>query len=483
LYNSWGLETPTLLLLVLGSILSAMKEKEDLAGFLAGLAFLTRYDSALFAILLFTFMAFRGKRIPWRPGLIALGVVLPWLVFAQFYFGSVMPNTLGAKMGKNSVLHYLEASGIAQLNSLWRPVMLNFVRQFQWEPEDTYLGGALAAAVLVGLVSVRRNAYVGLLLLYPLALWLGYSIIGPPAEFTWYLRPAILCVLLLAVLGLSSLVPEGANSKARLAAASLIALAGLCTFPHLMGTQNGRLVGDPNYTGRVGSYAQIADWILEKELDEETLLCTEPGYLTFKTDNPAIDPIGLVTKRDVPKAKNKNEPGLVTWVRHFEPGVVVGSLPLRFRGYATAFASYPHKFVQIRSEVHREHFEELHASFQNASATSSDSSSAEENLIRHPFSWSVGDLTLDEWESWGGRPARKVKRPEDLMLLGQPYEEPVFSLTKSRTGAESPPFLIDFDRLTFRFAGTSPQATVAQLLIQDQIVFEEGPILIKMPRS
>jgi hypothetical protein len=99
LYRFFGLETPFLCALLVGAALAAMAKKTILGAVLVALAFLTRYDAAIFAILYFSLTWIRDRKLPLRAGLLACAIVLPWLGFAQWYFGSVLPNTLGAKNG------------------------------------------------------------------------------------------------------------------------------------------------------------------------------------------------------------------------------------------------------------------------------------------------------------------------------------------------------------------------------------------------
>ena len=118
----FGMEIPFYLMLLFASFRAALDGRRTATGLLVGLAFLTRYDAAVFAVSLFAILLWRNpQRVPWREGLCALGVVAPWLVFAQLYFGSVFPNTLAAKTGEVKTVEYMFASVVRQIYAFLSP--------------------------------------------------------------------------------------------------------------------------------------------------------------------------------------------------------------------------------------------------------------------------------------------------------------------------------------------------------------------------
>lgn len=65
---------------------------------LGALLFLLRIDGILLFILLALGLAVRQRRIPWQDVGLFILLILPWLVFAAFYFGSPIPASLTAKL-------------------------------------------------------------------------------------------------------------------------------------------------------------------------------------------------------------------------------------------------------------------------------------------------------------------------------------------------------------------------------------------------
>lgn len=90
-----GMETPFLFLFLAGAWWSYMKGNPLWTGVFCGLLLWTRIDSVVFVAIMF-FLYFNRPNVLWF--LAGLAIYLPWLVFAQFYFGSVLPFTVTAKI-------------------------------------------------------------------------------------------------------------------------------------------------------------------------------------------------------------------------------------------------------------------------------------------------------------------------------------------------------------------------------------------------
>lgn len=113
-----GMETPLAVALVLGAVVlltdptggwAHRPGRLAAASVLAGLAVLTRLDTAVVLAVWFAAWAWAARREPLehRPPLAAwaaasvpgIALVVPWLVWKLAYYGSVLPNTLTAKSG------------------------------------------------------------------------------------------------------------------------------------------------------------------------------------------------------------------------------------------------------------------------------------------------------------------------------------------------------------------------------------------------
>lgn len=92
-----GMETPLLLLFMTASLYCMVKGKDTWAGLFCGLLLWTRIDSATWVGLLALYTWWFRRGFPIKLVVTCALVYLPWLIFAQFYFGSIIPYTILAK--------------------------------------------------------------------------------------------------------------------------------------------------------------------------------------------------------------------------------------------------------------------------------------------------------------------------------------------------------------------------------------------------
>ena len=477
LHLLWGLETAFYVGLLLGAVLALTRGRDVLAGVLAALAFLTRYDAALFAIVLFAFLTVARRRVPWRSGIIASCIVAPWLIFAQVYFGSVMPNTLGAKLGETGFTNYLLESGKRQLEYAWTP-LFNHVGPRTLVP--TWVLHALSIAIGLGVViavarPLRRFPMCGVLWVFTLVLWLGYALIGPPIAFNWYLLPGAIALLLLGLLGWSTLVSRPSVRHATGWAVLLVVSLTLFSLPRALGNDVDRNTENWVYRGRVEAYAEIAEWIDANGLNDLAVLTSEPGYLTYLTSNPAVDAAGLVTKGVYFHGDQERRTSMRDLIDRYEPGLMIASFPHVAQGYMLAYSALPTCRLLIRREVFDERFESLEAAFKAPQVVPKRAAP-----LHHPFAIDVDHFNRAEWERLGAI-LPVITATFQVRIDRKPVNEEILLVGKQCAGAATPPFLIDFDRLEFRFYATDPLASVAQLVIDGQVVLQQGGRVRKPP--
>jgi len=202
-----GLETSLFVLLVLASVLLAEETREPkrafAVGVLASLAALTRLDGLLVYGLVGLMALVRGVRERrMRPvfamALPALLLLLPWLVFAQLYYGDILPNTFYAKSASHP----------------WPLQGLHYVGLFLLAYAPLTLG-------LLALLRARRRPHLRLWLVVTLS-WFAYvSWVGGDFMFARFCLPVAPLLLLGLEDRLSQLEPL------RLAALAGLMMAGL----------------------------------------------------------------------------------------------------------------------------------------------------------------------------------------------------------------------------------------------------------------
>jgi hypothetical protein len=92
-----GMESGVAVLLGLFVVDALASGREALAGFLLGLALWNKLDAALLAAALAGATLLVARRFPYRTAGAAFLTVLPWWIFASFYFGSPIPQSFLAK--------------------------------------------------------------------------------------------------------------------------------------------------------------------------------------------------------------------------------------------------------------------------------------------------------------------------------------------------------------------------------------------------
>ncbi|MEM9599225.1 MAG: hypothetical protein AAGD06_33460, partial [Acidobacteriota bacterium] len=421
----------------------------------------------------------------------------------QLYFGSPLPNTLGAKSADIGFVDYLAGSLERQYLLLFDPLMR--LGPWRWVSAHVDLHGVLVFLLVLGLLAalVRGAMAVprilrgprledgaegegaadgvspgGALTLAPLGLfavllWLGYAVIGPPVVHTWYQVPPVLALLALSLATwgrwLGRVVPGTVAAVAAIAGLGLAAVL----VPTTMARQAEPLVTGAGYW-RIHAYDQFADWIEDHGMEDTTLFTREPGYLTYRTRQSVIDGAGLVTpgiffhgpedrRTDLPELFDERRPELA----------ILSSRVARQPGYITSdhlpvVHAQPIRTLWMRRDAFSERFDGLYESWLGRTYLADEDVSPLANVDFEPGPPPPGWAWLGGWR--GGRPL------ENLVFEGRPVEGGYLQTYGEDTTETiwSHPFPIDFDQLHFRFAANHPTLTVAQLFVDGQLVFEIG---------
>lgn len=92
-----GMEECFILLLMCISFAACVRKWEMLAAVALGMLLLTKLDTTVWFACLLAANTLHLKRLPTRLPLIAVCVAMPWFVYAQLNFGSIIPHTIAAK--------------------------------------------------------------------------------------------------------------------------------------------------------------------------------------------------------------------------------------------------------------------------------------------------------------------------------------------------------------------------------------------------
>jgi hypothetical protein len=319
-----GMEAYLFAFLLLLSVSLFLDERYYFAGFGVGLLFLTRGEGVLVLFVLVTAALFSDwieeKSIEIeslrKPLKLAVGFGIPvclWFVYAQFTFGSFLPNTLAAKQAQRQ-------------STLWRPFLQRLIQE--WMPlwGRSFKLGSLPffnfwwIIVLIGLgdVLIQKQRWlilVGWILLYIL----GYTILNVSA-YWWYQLPILFVLNLLFGLGsvrIVTFLDKAIKSRRVFLGASAIFILTI-SFVLARPTFEAAL----NYEGdsRGESYIDLSRWFCDHTAPSASIAYIEIGYLGFYTDNRIIDLAGLV----LPDIANHIGDGDFSWgFWHYKPDYYV----------------------------------------------------------------------------------------------------------------------------------------------------------------
>ena len=245
-------------------------------------------------------------RIPWQEGLIALGLLLPWLLFGTLYFGSPLTASVGAK----SVTYRLPPTdGLVRLIQHYStPFFEDAALGPPWRLVG--FGVYLLLCGVGGLRVVRTNRRAWPLLAYSY-LYLIVFAAANPLLFRWYLSPPLSFYFLLITTGIWVLAGDLgrflSNLKPETLQPETVALAVLFLFTAatLTTTLNAWDLHPDHGPDRPAPgmawfkleqlYAQAADVVLARAAPGETLCAGDIGVLGYRTGMHILDTVGLVT--------------------------------------------------------------------------------------------------------------------------------------------------------------------------------------------
>lgn len=319
-----GMETSFALLLLTLALIADLEDRPVRLGLSLGLLMLVRPDGALAVLVLLGFRWLRTRRFPWLPAALAVGLVLPWLLGAAWYYGSPVPNSIPAK---------------AAAYNLHRPSMLpNLLDTLgHLTPTRGPVGRQLANWILLpclaaGLVyswRMPRLRPLGTLFLA----WWAYLVLPKTLLFTWYFPIFLLPAYVLAALGFAGL-REGARTHPRgpeertIRLGSIAVLSGLAVCLGCWLTVGSAAESSVLEKARRVQQAEeevrkpLGLW-LRDHTDPDARIAVEPiGYIGYYSRRRLLDEVGLVSPVMIPL--NRAGAGWFSeMLRRFSPEYVV----------------------------------------------------------------------------------------------------------------------------------------------------------------
>ncbi len=235
------------------------------------------------------------RRFPWRLALGFAVPVVPWLVFAELYFGSILPTPLAAKRGFSEAPEYLHRVFFEHKAAFKRLIALYAPGEFlRAGLSYLYLVPVLAGAV-AAVLRDRRWAVLGV---YPFLHVGVYAAIGADPGFTWHYYVASPVLYLFFAAGACEILRLAARPLAarlrrwpRWAPAAITAIALVPLLLHTTRQMRHRYRLDPH----TAQLFEIGGWLRDHYPEDTSLLQPAIGILGWVTGFRMIDHAGLVT--------------------------------------------------------------------------------------------------------------------------------------------------------------------------------------------
>lgn len=333
---TFGMETPVYTALILAAFLAYAYERVNLAAVFAAACLWMRLDGAAVGAALALAHVLIHRRIPWKAAAIYAAVAAPWFIFSTVYFGSPLPNTMGAKR-----MHTLYT------RLYWMPRWLATEPRF-WMG----LVGLGAAAVNPAL---RSKAL-------PFALWGGmyagaYSLVAMH-RYDWYLMPMVPPLAAFAAIGVVWLAQKVAT-LARYRVLAPVALA-LALTPVDGAHAVWRMMGNEGILEVERARLEAALWMRDNLPAGDPIATGGIGLVGYFTGRQIYDAMGLVTPGSQRIEYEIEDPRSVPFAR-FLPAILEDYDPQWvFDGFGLEPGQDMPDFMQGRYELVREWRREPH---------------------------------------------------------------------------------------------------------------------------
>lgn len=325
-----GMETPLFLLGIVASLHLLRTHRLGWLSLVLGLLMLVRPEGVLWALCVL--LGARVLRAPLRPRAIlpGLAVVVAWLAFSVWYYGSPIPQSVVAKTGWVAPLY--SRGGVAWIVATVRSLSLlelppGLARAL---PGGRVLEGAFVALSLgvFGVGSWRlvrtRSALLPLPFLY-VSYVAFYMAARGRTDFSWYGVPSGLAFWVVVSAGAAFVASwaVGRRARERLSRAALPAVAMLLVAAGVVHWRADRM---PYYRIIVTSYAEAGEFVRDHAADDSVVLVDEAGMIAWRAGGTVHDFAGLTSRRMLELQRAAGwPPDAVHLLQEWRPDLVVVS--------------------------------------------------------------------------------------------------------------------------------------------------------------
>ena len=304
----FGMETFLNLSLIIFSIYLYTKDKITLASAFIALSVLARFDSALFAGIIFVHYTITKKKLPpFLSILVFLLVILPWFIFSKIYFDSFLPTTIGAKLSQHNL--GLFGPGFIFLTNSIRVIPGGYLTVI------TILLLIISSSIylLKNKIIFFTNTGLSILIIWSSALFITYAFIINAPPYQWYYTPFAIPAAIVTAFAIPHLINKISLQKLTITILFLTA----CVLP----IKNIIQGYNPKYT----NYINAVTWLNKNAPNGSLLAVDDIGILGYHYKRgKLVDALGLVSPIVTEHLKHKD----YDWfLKHFNPEYVVNEYP------------------------------------------------------------------------------------------------------------------------------------------------------------
>ena len=277
-----GMETSLALLLLLLAF-SAQLTQSPIAGMYLGLAALCRPETAPLVVV---FALDSARAAGWKRGLtvllIAVVVLLPWLLYAAFSFGSIIPNPAQVKglglppltdfiSGLKRVVAIIGGAHFVEVTVICAGIIWALKKRLAVDSENARRAGLLLVwAIFLPIVLLAQDVFISS----------RYLVIGLP--------PLTLGAFLILGYWMRGKITVGALKYGKLITVIIIALqltlTGLVTIPHAR-----------SFGSTMAALQELADYLKKNTSPNVSVAVADVGVIGYSSGRRVIDLEGLVT--------------------------------------------------------------------------------------------------------------------------------------------------------------------------------------------
>lgn len=322
------MESHLVLVLQIAVLIFMHRKQYNLMGFFGGLAYLARPDSLIFiGIIGLYFILFKKNETPWKSLLSFALVVVPWWIYSVLNFGTIFPGTLSAKIGQAE-------SGF--WGTLFLGGMLDHIKRFyQQEPATLFL---LSFIFILGLMSTvlkikfdkgQIKVVKIIILIYIILYVIVYGLIFGVPNYHWYYTPVFYYSLIVIITLASNIDYYG--KKHFILVIMLIMFTQNYQYNMPLRFQS----IEPGATRK--DYKVIGEYIKDNIPIKSTIAAYEVGILSWYSERPIVDILGLNNKRFADYITNRDV-GL--WLIDSEPDYILINNPTTIFQRATPYQDW-----------------------------------------------------------------------------------------------------------------------------------------------